>query len=286
MDEATNSQELDLDSVDAPEFDALVPDLAEMHALEGIDVEALAAEETADLELDMLELEPSISTAESSPRDPEPETIQAVESVASEEPVAEPDETPLETLPDRPHETAAPQSAPAQPAAAAGDDPTSPATSAETDKSRERISHIVFRIDEKRYAVEMQRLLELDRMTPVTPVPHTPDFILGVTNLRGEIVSVIDLRRLFGMPALDRPETGRLLKLRDRRELLISGVLVDAIQGARTIKPEQIRPASRSLGPKIVPLLQGVCDDGGEEVNVLDVDKLFESEQVRALTGA
>ena len=182
-------------------------------------------------------------------------------------------------------EPAAPEPQAAASETAPGED-KEPAAAGEEGAKHEGISHIVFRLDETRYAVEMQRLLELDRMTPVTPVPHTPDFVLGVTNLRGDIVSVIDLRRLFGMPRMERPETGRLLKLRDRRNLVVSGVLVDAIQGGRAIQPEQIRAGAAVRNPKAAPLLQGVCEDAGEELNVLDVDKLFESEQVRALTGA
>ncbi len=150
---------------------------------------------------------------------------------------------------------------------------------------RERITHVVFHLLDQRYAVDMNRLLELDRMTPVTPVPHTPDFIMGVTNLRGEIVSVIDLRRLFGMESMERPETGRVLKLRDSRDLLVSGVLVDGIQGARTIKPEQIQPAQATKA-KWSRMLEGVYEESGEQFHVLDVDKLFESDEIRVLTGA
>ena len=154
----------------------------------------------------------------------------------------------------------------------------------EGQEGKDRISHIVFRLEEDRFAVDMSRLMGLDRMTPVTPVPNTPEFVLGVTNLRGEIVSVIDLRRLFGKKPMERPDTGRLLKLRDRRDLVVSGVLVDGIQGARTIKAENIRPARRSAVPW-APVLEGVYEDENETLNVLDIDKLFESKEVRALTG-
>lgn len=152
-------------------------------------------------------------------------------------------------------------------------------------KPRERITHIVFRLEDKKFAVEMSRLHELDRMTPITPVPNTPDFILGVTNLRGEIVSVIDLRRLFGLQPMDRPDTGRLLKLSDRRALVVSGVLVDSIQGARTIKADKVR-RTKGAPDKWSRVLEGVYQEGDETLHVLDVDKLFESEELRTLTGA
>lgn len=150
---------------------------------------------------------------------------------------------------------------------------------------RERITHIVFRLDEHKYAVDMSRLHELDRMTPVTPVPNTPDFILGVTNLRGEIVSVIDLRRLFGLKPMERPETGRLLKLSDKRALVVSGVLVDAIQGGRTIKADKMTPM-KGGSDRWARVVEGIYEDGGETLMVLDVDKLFESEELRTLTGS
>ncbi|MEZ5365126.1 MAG: chemotaxis protein CheW [Bryobacterales bacterium] len=62
------------------------------------------------------------------------------------------------------------------------------------------VNHIVFGLHGARYAVSIRSVLELDRLSPITPVPNTPEFVLGVTNVRGEVVSVIDLRRLLGFP--------------------------------------------------------------------------------------
>jgi purine-binding chemotaxis protein CheW len=142
------------------------------------------------------------------------------------------------------------------------------------------VNHIVFGLNGARYAVSIRSVLELDRLSPITPVPNTPEFILGVTNVRGDVVSVLDLRRLLGMPPMARPETGRLIQVRPLGGVVRSGILVDSILGMRPVRTGRIEPAATG---DVEPALDGVYADNPEPLRVLNIEKLFETEQIRAL---
>ena len=144
------------------------------------------------------------------------------------------------------------------------------------------LNHIVFGLNGARYAVSIRSVLELDRLSPITPVPNTPEFILGVTNVRGDVVSVLDLRRLLGFPPLARPDTGRLIQVRPSGRAVRSGVLVDSILGMRPVHTSRIEP-DPTADALVNAVLDGLYGDKPEPLRVLNVEKLFEMEQIRAL---
>src|SRR5437016_5773323 len=66
-------------------------------------------------------------------------------------------------------------------------------------------------LGEERYAIETRCVREILRLKEYTPVPDTPDFLVGVTNLRGQIVAVMDLRQFFGIAALAPTDHARVI---------------------------------------------------------------------------
>lgn len=159
------------------------------------------------------------------------------------------------------------------------------AASAEPEDDEPPLNHIVFGLSGARYAVSIRSVLELDRLSPITPVPNTPEFILGVTNVRGDVVSVLDLRRLLGLPPLARPETGRLIQVRPSGRAVRSGVLVDSILGMRPVRTGRLEP-DLTADSRIGAVVDGLYSDKPEPLRILNVEKLFETEQMQALMGS
>ncbi len=143
-------------------------------------------------------------------------------------------------------------------------------------------AHIVFRLLERRYAVAVGKVIELDRLPAYTPVPNTPGFVLGVTNVRGDVLAVIDLRRLLGGDLSNRSETARLLTIRSSVGDMQTGLVVDSLQGMRAVEPEATRPAPES-GDSDEPLVSGLFDDKDGEIRVFDVDRFFDFEPIKNL---
>lgn len=160
--------------------------------------------------------------------------------------------------------------------------PVSEPARAEADSEDPPVNHIVFGLGGVRYAVSIRSVLELDRLSPITPVPNTPEFVLGVTNVRGDVVSVLDLRRLLGMTPLARPETGRLIQVRPGGAVVRSGMLVDSILGMRAVRGNRLEP-DPSADTRVGAVVDGLFPDKPEPLRVLNVGKLFETEPMQAL---
>lgn len=112
----------------------------------------------------------------------------------------------------------------------------------EVEPSKDALSITEFLLSRERYAVEFRFIREILPLKNLTPLPCTPDFILGIVNLRGSIVSVIDLRRFFGLQGGGIAEMNRMVVLRSGD--MEFGILADEILGMRTVPLGGIKPLS------------------------------------------
>ncbi|NNM82522.1 MAG: chemotaxis protein CheW [Burkholderiales bacterium] len=130
------------------------------------------------------------------------------------------------------------------------------------EKEAAAIECLVFSLASVRFAVGMAHVREVFRTDAITPLPCTPDFVLGIANVRGEIISVLDIRRLVGMPS-DEEDHARLVVF-DAGDLGF-GLAADGILGAREILLEAIHPSDHDN------CLQGIA--GG--IMVIDAVRLM-----------
>jgi purine-binding chemotaxis protein CheW len=128
----------------------------------------------------------------------------------------------------------------------------------------------VFALARERYAIETRLLREIVRFADYTPVPGAADFLVGVTNLRGEILPVVDLRRFFGLPDRGLTDQSRVLVLgHDRRDL---GVLADDTHDLISVRADAIFAPSPAAPSKGRSYIRGFTEDA---VIVLDGEKLL-----------
>ena len=100
--------------------------------------------------------------------------------------------------------------------------------------------YVIFRIDQQHYALPLDHVIRAVRMVALTVVPDTPKSVLGVFNLSGQIVPVIDLRRLFGQS--DRPpELNDILLIVQAREHT-GALVVDEVLDVLEFTPKQVQP--------------------------------------------
>ena len=134
----------------------------------------------------------------------------------------------------------------------------------------EVLSVLTFTLGHERYAIESRFLREIVRVTDVTPVPETPGFFAGVTNVRGEILALVDLRKLFGLAVTGLTDLSRIVVLGlERAEL---GLLADAAHEVTTLRREALlQPPGpvAGIGPDY---LLGVTEDA---LIVLDGEALL-----------
>lgn len=119
----------------------------------------------------------------------------------------------------------------------------------------------------------------------ISPVPNTLPFVLGLTNLRGEILAVADFGRFLGAEALDRHSVhSRILIVEapDPRDNTLAmmriGLAVSRVQGAIAVNPDRI-VSSIDVGKELAPFLRGLYDWNGRLVMILDVEAIAQSER-------
>lgn len=136
--------------------------------------------------------------------------------------------------------------------------------------ARQVLPVVTFTLANEVYAVEARYVREVIRPGEHTPVPGAPDFLVGVTNLRGDILAVFDLRKFFGLPPGAVTELARVVVLGgDRAEF---GVLADEVHEVRALGTGDLLDAPASVAGVGREYLRGVTE---EALAVLDGDVLL-----------
>lgn len=125
------------------------------------------------------------------------------------------------------------------------------------------------------YAVESRYVREVYPLTEITALPGTPAFVLGIINLRGEIVSVVDLKKFFDLPQRGLTDLNKVIILHD--DNMEFGILADAIIGIRDIALGDIKPAQATLSGIHIDYLHGVTES---RLVVLDGKKILADEKM------
>ncbi|MBI4565717.1 MAG: chemotaxis protein CheW [Planctomycetes bacterium] len=120
----------------------------------------------------------------------------------------------------------------------------------------DRLHVVTFALASERYAVEANHVREIARLTAYEPVPGTPEFVLGITSLRGEITMIVDLRRFFGVPIKGLTDLSRLVVL--GTEHAEFGVLADEALGVTDLRRQDLAPPPASVAGIGREYLRGV----------------------------
>jgi chemotaxis signal transduction protein len=145
--------------------------------------------------------------------------------------------------------------------------------------------YVLLSIASANYAVPEAFVTELERVPKITPVPHVPAWVRGVTNLRGDILSVVDMRTFLGLEA-SSSHSARMLVVRLLNEDFATGLLVDGVDRIVSVPPAQITPPESALEGPLAPYLVGMCVIEERLVAVLDLDRLLRSAEIRQFEEA
>ncbi len=139
--------------------------------------------------------------------------------------------------------------------------------------------YLTFKLADEVFALDVAQVREILDAGVVTRVPRTPEFMLGVINLRGAVVPVIDMRRKLGLPAGERTVNTSIVVLdaHVEDERVVLGALVDSVQEVFELEPSQVEPPPR-LGTHLrAGCLRGMGKRGDRFVMLLDIDKVFDA---------
>ena len=129
-----------------------------------------------------------------------------------------------------------------------------------TESSTLQIEVTEFRFGEEMYAFASTSVREVYSPKGITPLPCTPPFILGIINVRGRILPLIDIKPLFGKPSPPKQPQSKVVII--HAEEMEVGLLADTIVGVRAISPTAIYPPLPTLADSQSRYLRGITNDG------------------------
>jgi purine-binding chemotaxis protein CheW len=118
---------------------------------------------------------------------------------------------------------------------------------------------VVFSLANERYGIETRHVREVVRLTDFTPLPGAPHFLIGVTNLRGLVLAIVDLRKFFGVPVRGLSDLSRVMVLGGERAEF--GVLADAVEEVIMIASNRIEEPPETVSGVAREYLRGVTGD-------------------------
>lgn len=134
----------------------------------------------------------------------------------------------------------------------------------------DRLELLEFGLAHERYALETRHVQEVHPFRDLTPLPGTPPFLLGIVNLRGHIVPVLDLKKFFELPEQGLTDLHRIILVRG--EDMEFGLLADTIIGVRALPMASLQPSLPTLTGIRADYLLGVTE---ERLVVLALDRIL-----------
>jgi len=142
--------------------------------------------------------------------------------------------------------------------------------------------YLTFKLDGEMFAVDVAQVREILDVIKITKVPKTPDFMCGVINLRGNAVSVVDMRLKFRMQPTEKTVNTCIIVLEVEvdNEITIIGALVDSVQEVFELEPEEIEPAPK-IGLRLkTEFIKGMGKKDENFIIILNIDEVFESSEL------
>jgi purine-binding chemotaxis protein CheW len=145
-----------------------------------------------------------------------------------------------------------------------------------SNKDTEKQQIIVFKLDDKQYGVNIEQIREITRIGEIAPVPNSPSYINGVTNLRGQVTTVIDLRKRLGMAPKEFDKDSRMMVIESQGRSV--GMIVDSVAEVTMLPKTDIEETpeiARATDDKSA-YLKGIGKKGDKLIILVDLHELQE----------
>ena len=136
---------------------------------------------------------------------------------------------------------------------------------------------VTFQLSEETYGINVMQVQEVLRHSEIAPVPGAPDYVLGIINLRGNVVTVIDTRTRFGLPPTEVTDNTRVVIIEAEQQVI--GILVDSVAEVVYLRSSEIDSAPNVGTEESARFIQGVSNREGELLILVDLNKLLTDEE-------
>jgi purine-binding chemotaxis protein CheW len=141
---------------------------------------------------------------------------------------------------------------------------------------------VTFKLERETYGINVTQVREVLRMTDIAPVPGAPNYVLGIINLRGNVVTVMDARKRLNLPSVETDDASRIVIIEvDGQEV---GILVDSVAEVVDLPSSAIEPAPTVGNDESSRYIQGVTSRDGQLLILVDLNKLLTQEEMQEIT--
>ncbi|MDN3697867.1 MULTISPECIES: chemotaxis protein CheW [Vibrio] len=141
----------------------------------------------------------------------------------------------------------------------------------------EVLQWVTFQLEQETYGINVMQVREVLRYTEIAPVPGAPDYVLGIINLRGNVVTVIDTRSRFGLMQGETTDNTRIIVIESERQVI--GILVDSVAEVVYLRSSEIDTTPSVGTDESAKFIQGVSNRDGKLLILVDLDKLLTDEE-------
>lgn len=145
----------------------------------------------------------------------------------------------------------------------------------------QEIQWVTFRMEHEVYGITVMQVQEVLRVSEITPVPGAPQFVLGIINLRGNVVTVLDTRKRFGLPPKELDDSSRVIIIESGDQVI--GIMVDSVAEVVYIKLSEIEKSPNVGNEENSKFIQGVYSKDSNLIILVDVNKMLSDEEWKDL---
>ncbi|MEJ2680274.1 MAG: chemotaxis protein CheW [Gammaproteobacteria bacterium] len=141
------------------------------------------------------------------------------------------------------------------------------------------VQWVTFKLADETYGINVMQVQEVIRVTDIAPVPGAPNYVLGIINLRGKVVTVIDTRERFGLLTEDMTDNSRVVIIEAGKSVI--GMLVDSVAEVVYIRQSEIEQTPNVGNEESNRFIQGVCYKNETLLILVALDQILTSEEWR-----
>ncbi|HKM36084.1 MAG TPA: chemotaxis protein CheW [Thiopseudomonas sp.] len=136
---------------------------------------------------------------------------------------------------------------------------------------------VTFRLDNETYGINVMQVQEVLRYSEIAPVPGAPSYVLGIINLRGNVVTVIDTRQRFGLEPAEIGDNTRVVIIEVDKQVI--GILVDSVAEVVYLRQSEMETAPNVGNKDAAKFIQGVCNKNGELLILVELEKMLNEDE-------
>ncbi|WP_441003479.1 chemotaxis protein CheW [Pseudocolwellia agarivorans] len=136
---------------------------------------------------------------------------------------------------------------------------------------------VKFSLGGENYGIRVLKVQEIQRYSEISPIPGAPSYVLGIINLRGSVISVLNTREKFGLPDYEITDDSRIVILEVGKQII--GILVDSVAEVISLQASDVDIAPNVGNDETAKFIDGVSNKGGELLILLDAEKILNEDE-------